>query len=194
MQQTGLIIAKLDTSTPHLADRARKIIWLHDRPTLRIWHQPAWTEFTSQATHLPHHIGSGNGDIEIEEVLLIDSGNQVIGADEIRASFTRGLSRLTLSEHQHANRLTGAMRQRNRRTDRLIGVARIDAEPQMNLDRWVERCKRRFLQQFDRFFRRIEALPVNLFERLEILFTMSAWHTTELLVVLSGGTPPTSAY
>jgi hypothetical protein len=53
-------------------------------------------------------------------------------------------------------------------------MARIDAEPQMNLDCWVERCKRRFLQQFDRFFRRIEALPINLFERLKILFTMSA--------------------
>ena len=114
MQQTGLIVAELDTSTPHLADRARKIIWLYDRPALRVWHQPAWTEFTSQAPHFPHHIGSGDRDIEIEEVLLIDSGDQVISADEIRASFTGGLSRLALGEHQHTNRLTGAMRQRNR--------------------------------------------------------------------------------
>jgi hypothetical protein len=136
-------------------------------------------------------IGRRDRDVEVEEVLFIDPPDQIIGADEVRAGIARRLRRVALGEHKHPHALPGAVRQRDRCSDGLVGVARVDAEPHMHFDRRIELREGGLLDQPNRLFGIVEPRAVNFLGSLEVLLTVVTCHWSALLVVMAGEGPPT---
>ena len=58
--------------------------------------------------------------------------------DEVGAGRLGFLGLLALGDHQHPDRLAGAVRQHHRAADDLVGVPRIDAQAHGDVDRLVE--------------------------------------------------------
>ena len=76
-----------------------------------------------------------------------------LGADEVRARLLR-LARLVADgDDEHAHGLTGSRGQHDGSAHDLIGVARIDAEANGDLDRLVELGERRLLHDLERLLR-----------------------------------------
>ena len=68
----------------------------------------------------------------------LDLLDQVLGADLVGAVAERLLGLLALGEDDHPDDLARAVRQDDGAADHLVGVARVDAQPEMGLDRRVE--------------------------------------------------------
>ena len=68
----------------------------------------------------------------------LDSLDQVFAADLVGTGAERLLSLLALGEDDDADRLADAVRQHDRAAHHLVGVARVDAQPDVCLGRGVE--------------------------------------------------------
>src|SRR5690606_29240611 len=90
-----------------------------------------------QPTDLAHQVGGGHDRVEVQEALL-DLLDQVVAADEVGACGTRGLGLLTGGEDQDPSGLAGAVREVDGAADHLVGLARVDAQAQGDLDGGVE--------------------------------------------------------
>ena len=107
------------------------------RPELRVGHEPARAQHLAELADLPHEIGSRHGGIEVHEAAL-DLLHQVLGPDHVGARLARFPLLLTLGEHRDPHRLADAVRQHDRAAHHLVGVLRVDPEPERHVDRLVE--------------------------------------------------------
>src|SRR5687768_7988126 len=107
MQIARLVYAEFDLTSFDLADGLGHIHG--DRARLGRGHEAARTEYTAQLAELAHHVRSGHRHVEVEPAIL-DLLHE-LGADEIGARILRFLDLITLSDHQNADRLAGAVRQ-----------------------------------------------------------------------------------
>ena len=105
----------------------------HDRAGARVRHQPAAAEDAAEAADLAHLVGHRDGGVELEPAAL-DLLHQIVDAGIVGAGLPRDPLGLARGEDEHAHDLAGAVRQHDRRADRLVGLARIDAEPGVNFD------------------------------------------------------------
>ena len=107
-----------------------------DRAGLRVRHETARAEHAPELADLTHLVRRRDHDVEVEPAFL--DLRDVLDADEIGAGLlaSRALSPTAIDEHAH--RLAGAGRQHDGAADDLVGVTRIDAEPDGDFDGLVE--------------------------------------------------------
>src|SRR6185436_6167244 len=80
----------------------------------------------------------------------------------------------TLRERGHADRFARAVRQRDRASDELVGLARVDAEPERDLDGLVEPGIGESLEGPDRVDRRVLASAIGQLGCLHVPFALAA--------------------
>ena len=156
---------------------------------LRVRHQALGTQHTTQTSYNAHHIGSCNNYVEIKPVLALNLGNQLLSAYIISAGSLSLFRTVTLSEYQHANRLTGSVRQHDSSANLLVCMTSVYAQTDMNFYSLIELCLGSLQNISDCFRRRIHGGLVKRLYRLLILFT--SLHEIYLLVVVTGSFPPT---
>ena len=83
-------------------------------------------------------------------------------------------------EHRDARRAAGAVRQVGDAAHHLVGVARIDAEIERDLDRLVELRDRPLLHHLHRISERIELLAVDAVADLAVALARLAHATTSI--------------
>ena len=147
----GLVDPELDAPGLDLLDRALEVEG--DRAGLGVRHQPAPAEDLAELADHAHRVGRRQGDVELEPAGL-DLLDQVLAADLVGPGAERLLGLLALGEDRHPHDLAGAVREDHRAAHHLVGVARIDAEPKVDLDRGIERDRRGLLGELDRLERR----------------------------------------
>ena len=103
-------------------------------PGLRVRHQAAPAEDLAEPADHAHRVGRRERDVELEPAGL-DLLDQVLAADLVGAGAERLLGLLALGEDGDPDDLARAVRQDDRAADHLVGVARVDAEPEVGLDR-----------------------------------------------------------
>ena len=113
------------------------------RPTLAIWSGVAIAASKSRQAALD----------------LLD---QVVTAHDVGAGGDRSLGLLAHREHRDARRLTRAVRQVHGAADHLVGLARVDAQPDRHLDGRVLLLRRRLLGELGRLERGVELVAVDL--------------------------------
>src|SRR5205807_2136684 len=100
---------------------------------LRVRHHAARTEHLTEAADQRHHVGGCDTTIEVDRAAL-HLLNQVFGADDV-SSRGLGFFRFRAArEHADAQGAAGAVRQIDDAANHLVGVTRIDAEIDRNLD------------------------------------------------------------
>ena len=101
-----------------------------------------------------HHVGRRDDGVEVDPAAL-DLLDELFAADEVGAGFLRFLLLLAAGDGQHALGLAEPVRQHDRAAHHLVGVLRIDAEPQRQLDGLVELRELDFLHERDGLFDRV---------------------------------------
>ena len=86
---------------------------------------------------MAHHVGRREGDVELEPAGF-DPLDEVVATDLVGTGAQRFLGLLALGEDRDPDGLARAVRQDDRAADHLVGVARVDAEAEVGLDRGVE--------------------------------------------------------
>src|SRR5690606_3821278 len=126
---------------------------------------------TAQLTDLAHHVGRRDGDVEVEPAVLdlLD----VLHADVVGACLLGLLDALTLGEHEDAHRLAGAVGQDHGAAHDLVGVARIDAEPDRDLDGFVELREGRGFHELERGGRVVQRVVPPGHDRQRLLELLS---------------------
>src|SRR5690606_37932501 len=104
---------------------------------LRVRHQAARTEHFAEAANDAHHVGRRDAAIEVH-LAALDLLRQVFRTDQIGTGLLRLLRLVAASEHRHAHRLAGAVRQLHDAANRLVRMTRVEAEIHRDLDRFVE--------------------------------------------------------
>ena len=135
VDDAGLVGAELDTTGLALAHGGGDVH--RHGPDLGVGHQVARSEHPTEAADEAHHVGGGDGDVEVEPAVL-DLLDDVLGADKVGPGLGRLHRPVALGEHEHADGLAGPVGQRDGRTDHLVGVARVDAESGRTVDALVE--------------------------------------------------------
>ena len=102
-------------------------------PTFGIRHRAARAEYLAQLTDDAHSVGACDHDVEIE-VAALDTLGEVLHADDVGSGLLRGLGVGALREHRDPNLLAAAVRQHGGAADDLVGLLRIDAEIDRNVD------------------------------------------------------------
>jgi hypothetical protein len=124
-------------------------------------HQASRSEDPTELADHPHHVGSGDDGVEVEEVLVLDAVGEVLSAHDVGAGLLRLLRGFTGCERGDADALAGAVRQRDRAPDHLVGLSRIDAEPDRHVDGFVELALGGAFDQRDGFRRRIDLVALD---------------------------------
>ena len=73
---------------------------------LGVRHETTWSEHSTDTTHQRHHVGSSNGQVEIENTFF-DFGSEVVGTNNVGTSLTSFFGSFTGCENCNANVLTG---------------------------------------------------------------------------------------
>ena len=120
-----------------------------DRAGLRVRHQAAAAEDLAEPADQAHRVRRRERDVELEPAGL-DLLHEVLAADLVGAGAQRLLGLVALGEDGDADDLAGAVREDDRAADHLVGVAGVDAEPEVGLDRGVERDGRGVLGELGR--------------------------------------------
>jgi hypothetical protein len=122
--------------------------------------RPRGPEHTTEAADERHHVGRGDGQIEVH-VALLNGFGEVVGADDVGSGVASLLCCLTGGEHGTrtflpvpSGRATGA-------TDHLIRLAGVDAEPDGDVDTFVERGLGQRLGQAHGLGGREQLVPVE---------------------------------
>ena len=106
-------------------------------PTLRVRHQAARAQHLTEAADQGHHVRGGDHPVELHEAAL-DALHQVLGADDVGAGGGGFVGLGVLGEHGDAHVAAGAGRQVDDAAHLLVGVTRVDAQVDGDLDGLVE--------------------------------------------------------
>ncbi len=117
-------------------------------------HEAAPAQDPTQLADHAHHVRRGQGYIEVEPAGL-DTLDQVVPADLVGTGLQGFLRLVRLGEDDHAHRLADTMRQDHGAPHHLIGVPRIDPQPDVCFDGRVELDLAGVLQQPDGLHRLI---------------------------------------
>src|SRR5690606_33074030 len=149
----GAVHAELDLTGLDLAHRLADIEG--HRAGLGRGHEAARAQDPAELADLAHDVGGRDRDIEVEPAVLdlLD----VLHADVVGAGLLGLAHLLALGEDEDADRLAGAVRQRDGSAHDLVGVPGVDAEPYGDLDRFIELREGVFLHQAERLDRILEA-------------------------------------
>ena len=108
-----------------------------DGARLRVRHQAAGAEHAAELADVAHLVGGRDRHVEVGEAAL-DLRGEIGGADDVRTGLL-GFARLVaLGEHGDADALAGAVREHQRAAELLVGVAHVQAQAEVRLDRLVE--------------------------------------------------------
>jgi hypothetical protein len=129
-------------------------------------------EHTSNAADLAHHVGRGNGNIEVQPSALDLGQGFVVVSDHIRPGVAGIGGAVALGEDEHAHGLAQSVRQDDHVAHRLIRLARVEAHAHVDFNGGVEFRVRSFLDQFDRFCRRVILVLVPLRRGGQIFLTV----------------------
>src|SRR5205823_3888961 len=143
-----------------------------DGAGLRVRHLPARAEDPAELTDDAHLVGSRDRDVEVVEALL-DLLREIGRADDVSARLLGLAGLLALGEDGDARLSPRAVREHQRPAQLLLGVAHVEAEVEVRLDRLVELRGREALQHPDRFHRRVDLLPVDLRARVAVVLAVS---------------------
>ena len=127
---------------------------------LRVRHQPARTEHATELADDAHLVGRRDRDVEVEEALL-DLRREIGRADDVGAGVLRLARLLALREDSDAHVLADAVREHDRPAQLLVGVAHVETEAEVHLDRLVELRGGRVLEEPHRRERRVRLLAVD---------------------------------
>src|SRR5215472_18194640 len=182
VDDAGLVQPKLDTTTLDLTNGATDVG--RDRARARVRHQPPRAENPGHATDLAHQVGRCDGDVEVGPATL-HAGNEIVAADEI-STRGLGLARLvTLGKRNHSLRATCPGRQHRRPAHHLVGMAWIQARPNVQLDRFVELGVRGLFDQLDRVRRQVLLERIDFFGGSSVLLPALrhrySWTATPML-------------
>ena len=171
VDEAALVDLELDAAGLDLPDRPIEVE--RDRARLRVRHEAAAAEDLAEPADHAHHVGRREGDVELEPAGL-DLLDQVLGADLVGAGAERFLGLVALGEDSDPDDLAGAVRQDDRAADHLVGVARVDAEAEVRLDRRVELDGARLLGELDGLGGRVDALAVDELRGVLVFLAVSA--------------------
>ena len=135
VRDAELVGAILDLTGLELLDDAADV--LGDGAELRVRHQTARTEDLTELADLAHLVGRGDGRVEVQEAAL-DLLDEVVAADDVGAGGLGLAGLVALGEDGDAHVLAGAVGQRNRAANLLLGLTSVDAEAEVDLDGLVE--------------------------------------------------------
>ena len=107
------------------------------RAGLRVRHLAARAEDAAELADVAHLVRRRDRDVEVVEALL-DLRREVGRADDVGAGLLGLLRLLALGEDGDAQLLAGAVREHQRAAQLLVGVADVQAEAEVRLDRLVE--------------------------------------------------------
>jgi hypothetical protein len=136
-----------------------------------------------------HLVRRRDRDVEVGEPLL-DALREVGRADDVRSGLLRLAGLVALGEDGDADALAGAVREHERAAELLVGVAHVEAEPEVRLHGLVEVGGRQLLQRPDRLGRRVELLAVDLAAGLRIALAVRAHRSTSTLPRTIAGQSP----
>ena len=153
-----------------------------DGAGLGVGHQTARAQHAGDPAHLGHLVGCGDRGVEVQEAAL-DLLDQIVAADHIGAGGDGLLGLLAHREHRDAGGLAGAVRQAHGATHHLIGLTRIDAQTDRDLDGGVLFLRGRFLGEFGRFQRGVQLVLVDLLSGLFICLAVLAHFYSNLVVL-----------
>ena len=126
------------------------------RPGLRVRHQAARAEHLSELADGAHHVGRRHDGVEVHETAL-DLLDHLLAADHVGAGRLGFLLLLAAGNREHPLALAEPVWQYDGAAHHLVGVLRVDAEPQRQVDRLVELRVLDFLHERDRFLDRVGA-------------------------------------
>src|ERR1700680_2746700 len=132
----GSIVAELDPATLNVLDRLGDVEG--DRARLGVGHQPSGAEDLAEAADHAHDLGRRQGHVEVDDTLLYLL-HEILATDDVGSRLDRLAELLTGGEDRAPAGLAGAVRQRDGAANHLVGVAWIDAEADVRLDRRIER-------------------------------------------------------
>lgn len=135
MSNTITVSTILHAAALELLDRLSNV--RGDGAELRVRHQTAGAEDLAQTANLAHLIRGSNGSVEVE-LASLDLSSQLVGANDVSASLTSGVSCSALSEDGNTDGLTRAIRQGDRTTQLLISLTGIDTQAEVSLDGLIE--------------------------------------------------------
>ena len=128
-----------------------------------------------------HRIRGGDDDVEVE-LTGLDLGGEVVETDDIGAGGKSFFSLGALGEHGNANGLARAFRHHDSAADGLVGLARIDAELDGHVDRFVELGNSRFLDEFESFNSGVKLVGFDLgVESLHALAKLSHYRPSTMM-------------
>ena len=97
--------AVLDLAALELGDGTTDV--LGDGAGLRVRHQATRAEHSAESTDERHHVGRGDGQVEVH-VALLDLVGQIVGADDVGTGVAGFLGSLAGGEHGDPDVLAGA--------------------------------------------------------------------------------------
>src|SRR5580693_88402 len=108
-----------------------------DGADFRVGHLAGWPEDAPELADDGHHVGGGDGDVEVVEALL-DAFGEILGADDVGAGLLGLLGLVALREHGALDVLAAAIGQGDGAAQLLVGVAHVEAGAHVHLDGLVE--------------------------------------------------------
>ena len=169
--------AVLDLATLELGHGAGDV--LGHGAGLRVRHQTSRAEGPPEATDERHHVGRGDGHVEVE-LARLDLRREVVGADDVGSRLAGLGGGLAGGEHGDAHVLARARRQGDGATHHLVGLAGIDPEAHRHVDALVEPALGGVLDDPERLGRRVELVAVEALQGVGVLL---AGHLRVSLVV-----------
>ena len=134
----GLVQTVLNLTCLDISDCLRNI---HGYGTsLGVGHQTLRAQNTTQTTNNTHHIGGRYNYVKVQPAFVLNAGDQILSTYVISASGLSLICLYALSEYQHANGLTGSVRQYDSATDLLICMTSVTAGTDVCFDGLVKLC------------------------------------------------------
>ncbi len=135
LHDAGLLDAEFDRAALGGDDRIGDVH--RHGADLRVRHQAARAEHLAETSDQRHHVGRGDAAIEFDRAAL-DRGDEVFGADDVRAGRARFVSLGAAGEHRDLERAARAVGQVDDAAHHLVGMLGIDAEVDREFDGLVE--------------------------------------------------------
>src|SRR5262249_39067017 len=179
--------AVLELARLGVADRLADVH--RDRARLGIRHQAARAEDPSELPDVAHLVRRGDRDVEIGEALL-DALREVGRADDVGAGILCLLRLLALREHGDPRFLPGPVRKHERAAKLLVGVADVEAKPEVHLDGLVELRCLHVLEETDRLDGGVLLLAVERGARVAVVLAVAA-HRTSVSTPIDCAAPAT---
>ena len=151
--------AVLDAAGLELADHLGDVHG--DGAELGVGHETTGAEDLAEAADLAHHVGGGDGGVEVQ-LASLDLGHEVIGADDVGASGLGLAGLLTLGEDGDADGLAGAVGQGDGAADVLVGLTGVNAQADGDLDGLVKLGGGQLLGELHGLLRGVELGAVDL--------------------------------